>query len=141
MGEPADDLDTVHALTRMREAIMEAERTGDVTFFEAHIDDDAVIMPPDVPAREGKAACLSFIRDVLGSLLDQFERNLVCTSREIVVSGDLAFDRGQFVQTLRERASGDVIRERGHYLWVFARRGDTWKLSRSIWNGHDEPSA
>jgi ketosteroid isomerase-like protein len=128
----------VGQLTRLREAIIAAECQGDVPFFAATFDDDAVVLPPDAPAREGKAACLSFMRDVLGALLAQYDRELVCESAEIVIDGDLAFDRGGFTQTLRERETGDVIRERGHYLWVYARRAQEWKLARVIWNGGED---
>jgi ketosteroid isomerase-like protein len=129
------DRDTLNA---MREAIVAAECRGDLAFFIATLDDDAVVMPPDAPAHEGKAACLSFVRDVLQALLAQFERELVCESAEIVVDGGLAFDRGSFFQTLREKGSGLVVRERGHYLWLYVRRAEGWKLSRVIWNGGEE---
>ena len=129
------DLETLNA---MREAIVTAECRGDLSFFVATLDDDAVVMPPDAPAREGKAACLSFVRDVLQGLLAQFDRELVCESAEIVVDGSFAFDRGSFFQTLREKDSGLVVRERGHYLWLYARRPEGWKLSRVIWNGGEE---
>ena len=125
-------------LGRLREAIVAAECSGDLTTFAAALDDDAVVMPPDAPARQGKAACLAFMHDVLLTLLAQFERELVCESAEIVVEGDLAFDRGSFVQTLREKDSGLVVRERGHYLWLYVRRDAEWKLARVIWNGGEE---
>jgi ketosteroid isomerase-like protein len=130
--------DDARQLTRLRDAIVAAECSGDVAFFASVLDDDAVVLPPDAPAREGKAACLSFVRDVLRAMLSQFERELACESAEIVVDGSLAFDRGSFAQTLREKGTGDVIRERGHYLWVYVRRGTDWKLARVIWNGGPE---
>jgi ketosteroid isomerase-like protein len=129
------DRDTLHA---MRESIVAAECSGDLAFFITTLDDDAVVMPPDAPAREGKAACLSFVSDVLQAMLAQFDRELVCESAEIVVDGGFAFDRGSFFQTLREKDSGLVVRERGHYLWLYTRRAEGWKLSRVIWNGGEE---
>ena len=133
------DADVVQ-LTRLREATIAAECRGDLSHFAATLDDDAVVLPPDAPAREGKVACLSFMRDVLGALLAQYERELVCESAEIVIDGDLAFDRGSFAQTLRERDTGVVIRERGHYLWLYVRRAPEWKLARVIWNGGEDVS-
>ena len=132
---PSSDIE---ALQGLREAIVAAECSGDVSFFAATLDDDAVVMPPDAPAREGKTACLSFVREVLHSMLAQFDRELVCESAEIVVDGGFAFDRGSFFQTLREKDSGLVVRERGHYLWLYVRRTSGWKLSRVIWNGGEE---
>ena len=71
-------------------------------------------------------------------LLAQFHRELVCESAEIVIDGDLAFDRGSFAQSLREKETGMVLRERGHYLWLYVRRADGWKLARVIWNGGED---
>ncbi len=78
------------------------------------------------------------MRDVLGGLLAQFHRELVCDSAEIVIDGDLAFDRGSFSQSLREKETGMVVRERGHYLWLYVRRAEGWKLARVIWNGGED---
>jgi ketosteroid isomerase-like protein len=128
----------VGQLSRLREGIIAAECSGDLTFFAATLDDDAVVLPPDAPAREGKRACLTFMRDVLGRLLAQFHRELVCDSAEIVIDGDLAFDRGSFTQSLREKQTGTVVRERGHYLWLYVRRPAGWKLARVIWNGGED---
>jgi ketosteroid isomerase-like protein len=128
----------VGQLSRLREGIIAAECSGDLTFFAATLDDDAVVLPPDAPAREGKVACLTFMRDVLGSLLAQFHRELVCDSAEIVIDGDLAFDRGSFSQSLREKETGTVVRERGHYLWLYVRRAEGWRLARVIWNGGED---
>jgi hypothetical protein len=50
----------------------------------------------------------------------------------------MAFDRGTFFQTLRERGTGLVVRERGHYMWCYVRRAGGWKLARVIWNGGEE---
>ena len=60
------------------------------------------------------------------------------TTAEMVVDANFAFDRGSFFQTLREKDSGLVVRERGHYLWLYVRRSEGWKLSRVIWNGGEE---
>ena len=75
---PAD----IEALHAMREAIVSAECRGDLSFFVATLDDDAVVMPPDAPAREGKTACLSFVRDVLHSMLAQFDLGEPLASRQ-----------------------------------------------------------
>jgi ketosteroid isomerase-like protein len=136
MGE-ADTAD-IEQLHRIRAAIIAAECSGDLALFAEALDEDAVVMPPDAPAREGRAACLAFMRDVLEGLLAQFDRELTCESAEIVVEGALAFDRGSFAQVLREKDSSFVVRERGHYLWVYGRRGPDWKLARVIWNGGEE---
>jgi hypothetical protein len=60
------DADVVQ-LTRCAKATIAAECRGDLV--AATLDDDAVVLPPDAPAREGEGACLSFMRDVLGALL------------------------------------------------------------------------
>ena len=74
---PPADIEALHA---MREAIVSAECRGDLSFFVATLDDDAVVMPPDAPAREGKAACLAFVRDVLQGMLALFLARWLQTS-------------------------------------------------------------
>ena len=120
---------------RIRRKVSEAEDAGNPAYFEEILADDAVIMPPWIPAVEGKAACMEFVGSILDDIKQQFDRMVTYTSAEVVVAGDTAFDRGTFSQTLRERASGNVIEESAQYLWIYRRQpGGAWKIARIIWN-------
>lgn len=120
-----------------------AEMTGDARFFEGILADDVVIMPPGIAAIEGAPACLEFIRHVLQENAREFERRVMThVDAEVSVSGDVAFDRGSFSQTLTPLAGGDEIHEQGQYLRVYARAPDgSWRIARVIWNNLFPPEA
>jgi tRNA-Thr(GGU) m(6)t(6)A37 methyltransferase TsaA len=62
-----------------------------------------------------------------------YERQVTCDSAEVVTSGNLAFDRGRFAQTMTPRDGGVVESEEGHYLWIYRRdSGGRWWLVRII---------
>ena len=66
-------------------------------------------------------------------------RQLAVEMAKAEVSGDWAFERGTFCQTLISRASGDVSQEIGTYLRVYFHDGHrSWKVARIIWNMHGQ---
>lgn len=116
-----------------RARIIEAEQTGNPAFFQEMLADDAVIMAPGMPVLEGREACLEFVGQVLSTMTAMYEREVTCDSAEVVVSGNLAFDRGRFAQTLKPRDGGPIEREEGHYLWMYRRdANERWWLVRII---------
>lgn len=120
-------------LADFRARIVDAENTGKPEIFEELLADDAVILAPGMPPIEGREACLGFVREVLTGLHAMFERQVVCESAEVVVSGNLAFDRGRFEQTLTPRDGGFSQHEDGHYLWMYRRDATgRWWLVRII---------
>lgn len=130
---PGGNLPGMADFDEFRARIIDAEQTGNPAVFEELLSDDAVIMPPGMPAIEGREACLEFVREVLGHMNALYERRVICDSAEVVVSGNLAFDRGRFAQTLTPRDGGVVESEEGHYLWMYRRDADgRWWLARII---------
>ena len=97
--------------------------------------EDAVIMAPDQPVQEGKAACAAFLTDVIASLFEQFDRRIAYVSAEVRVIGEYAFDRGSFAFSIAPRSGGDTSRETGKYLFLYSRAADgSWKIARAIVN-------
>jgi uncharacterized damage-inducible protein DinB/ketosteroid isomerase-like protein len=129
----------------IRERFARAETTGDLSFFEALLADDAVIMPPGQSALEGKAACMEFIRGVIAEVNGEFDREIELTSAEVEVHGDWALDRGTFSQRLVRKEDGSELREAGKYFWLYRRMAGTWKLGRIVgnydWREEDEEAA
>jgi ketosteroid isomerase-like protein len=89
-------------------------------------------MTPSAPVQEGKPACSAFPREVLPSLLREFERHIDYTSAEVRVLGDAAYDRGTFAFSVVQRADGWSETSTRKYLWLYARSDGTWKLTRVI---------
>jgi ketosteroid isomerase-like protein len=100
--------------------------------------EDAVIMVPNQPVQEGRAACARFVEDVMAGLLEQFDRRIVYVSAEVRVIGDCGFDRGSFTFTVAPRSGGTTSRETGKYLFLYSRAVDgSWKIARAIVNVDD----
>jgi uncharacterized protein (TIGR02246 family) len=118
-----------------------AENTGSSSEIAGMLAEDAVIMVPNQPVQEGRAACATFVADVLVGLLKEFDRRIVYTSAEVRVIGDWGLDRGSFTFTVVPRSGGDRLRETGKYLFLYSRASDgSWKIARAIVNldDHDD---
>jgi uncharacterized protein (TIGR02246 family) len=120
------------AIDDVRRLLQAAENAGDADAAAALMTDDVVVMVPDFEAQEGKAACVAFLRDVLGWLFEHFERRITYTSAEVSVIGGIAFDRGTFTFTTTPRAGGTTTETTGKYLWLLRRIDGEWKVARMI---------
>ena len=130
----ADVREIAHILRR----IEVAENTGNFSEIADMLAEDAVIMVPNQPVQEGKAACARFVENVMASLLDQFDRRIVYVSAEVRVIGDCGFDRGSFTFTVAPRSGGTTSRETGKYLFLYSRAVDgSWKIACAIVNLDD----
>jgi ketosteroid isomerase-like protein len=126
-------------LTAVRQALEAAENAGDADAAAAHFTDDIVLMVPDFPVQEGKAACLEFLRDLMGWLLAQYDRHITYVSAEAAIAGDMAFDRGTFSFTVTPRSGGEPTHVTGKYLWLLARTASQpWRVARLIVCRDDE---
>ena len=118
-----------------------AENTGNSSDIADMLTEDAVIMVPNQPVQEGRAACARFVANVMAGLLKQFDRRIVYVSAEVRVIGDCGFDRGSFTFTVAPRSGGETLREAGKYLFLYSRAANgSWKIARAIVNldDHDD---
>jgi ketosteroid isomerase-like protein len=131
--------DDIDAIRQLAAAMAQAEVSGDAEFLRGTLSTDIVIMPPGILPIEGIEACTEWMRGVLESVQREFEVDLTYSTAEITVSGDWAFERGTYCQTLTSRADGGVSQEIGTYLRVyFNDGGGSWKVARIIWNMHGQ---
>ena len=130
----ADVREIEHILRR----IEVAENTAKSSEIVDMLAEDAVIMVPNQPVQEGRAACARFVEDVMAGRLGQFDRHIVYVSAEVRVISDCGFDRGSFTLTLAPRSGGKASRETGKYLFLYSRAVDgSWKIARAIVNLDD----
>ena len=128
----------------IREALQAAENAGDAESVISLLADDAVLMVPDFPVQQGQEACAAFLRDVMPSLHEEFERRASYSSDEVCETGDTAIDRGTFVIDVIPRAGGEPSQITGKYLWMLKRSGSGWKVSHMVvsrdeaWEGTPE---
>jgi ketosteroid isomerase-like protein len=132
----------VVALAAIRLALEAAENAGDADAAAAFLADDAVLMVPDFPVQEGRAACTDFMRDIMGWLFERFDRRIAYVSAEVVVIGDMAFDRGTFSFTVSPRSGGDTTQATGKYFWLLRRTDEQpWRIARLIVSRDQEDEA
>jgi uncharacterized protein (TIGR02246 family) len=111
-------------------AIIAADNEGDVEKVARLYAPDAVLMPPGGEPVEGLAA----IRAHYGSLFSRFSLRASLDSRETVVSGDWAFDRGTTDVVSTSKQTGETTEAHDKYLMVLRREEDGWRIARLIWN-------
>jgi uncharacterized protein (TIGR02246 family) len=128
----------VRAIEDILRRIETAENTGNSSEIADMLAEDAVIMVPNQPVQEGRAACARFVSDVMAGLLEQFDRRIVYVSAEVRVIGEYGFDRGSFTFTVTPRSGGETSRDTGKYLFLYSRAVDgSWKIARAIVNLDD----
>lgn len=114
-------------LERIRENWRSAAERDDAGAVAALYADDAIFVGTETPEVRGRAA----IQERFG---EQFPVSTVSRieSRDLTVSGDMAYDYGEFTQQVTPpNAPGQTIN--GHYLVVLRRQNDgSWKIVRHI---------
>ena len=108
----------------------EAFNAGDLERLVSFYAEDAVDMPPGVPALEG----IDAITSDLQYILDEFEAHHETSIVDIKIGGDLALERANYIMTLTPKAGGDNITEIGKHIVVRQRVGDKWMVLWEIWN-------
>lgn len=118
-------------LDALRDRFIAADRAGDAEAMGQLLTDDVVVLHPYCGVFEGRAAAVGFMRQVLAEVHDQFDKRSSYWRIELIVSDDLAIERGRFAQDLTAKDGGEPHRDEGMYLWVYLRSADKhWKLAR-----------
>ncbi len=91
---------------------------------------DAVFLQPSGERVTGRAA----IRDLWKHIMDTFTSDITLHSIATEHSGDLAYDSGDYRETLVKVSDGIKIDVQGNYLMVFKRQSDgTWLIAEQMW--------
>ena len=134
------DSAAVHqAITAANARFIEAFKRADPATLSANYTDDAVLMPPNMPAWEGRAG----ISQGFTSFLAQFSLvDARLDTKDVILSSDYAIERGTYSWTLHPKTgTGADIVDTGKYLTVWERQeGGSWKIIRDI-NNADRPGA
>ena len=114
----------------------DAFNAGDLSRIMELYTEEAVDMPPNLPALEGKAA----IESDLQYILEEFDAHHQTSIVDIKIGGDLAIERANYTMTLTPKAGGEPVTEVGKHIVVRQKVGDEWKIAWEIWSS-DEPPA
>ena len=94
--------------------------------------DDVIIMPPNEPVLNGKAAVRTWYEQLVKQMRTS---SLNVTHRELLVGGDYATEIAEFEWNLMPVTGGSAVTDRGSYMQVWHRQPDgRWLFSREVWN-------
>ena len=110
---------------------------------EKHLDQlvalyapDAVFLSSDVGRVSGREA----IRELCRNVMATFTSDITFHSIKTENSGNLAYDSGEFSETLLKLDDGNKTEDHGNYLMVFKRQPDgNWLITQQMWVGPPLP--
>ena len=140
MGPTGPPPESVVGLDRLRADWTAAYETGDAEAMVELYVENAVRMPYDAPAVEGREAIVAAYRASFAGRRLFPEIDLVALDVEVL--GDTAIERGSYHEVLTSRDGATRIVENGKYVSV-ARRGadDRWRYAISIFNRDAAPGS
>ena len=98
---------------------------------------DAVFLQPTGDRIEGIEAIRELYKKVVGT----FDSDLQIKSRNLEVSAELAFDSGEYEESLTDRATAQKQHFRGQYVMVFRLSSDGhWKIIQHVWTVVPNPA-
>lgn len=119
---------TDEAVDALYAAWADAFRRKDVDAVLDLLTPDYVLLRPGAPPMTADA-----IRPGLVAAFASFDIVMTFEREERIVSGDLAFEQGWDVQTVRPRAGGDAREQRQHVALLLRRDTDgSWRFSRGM---------
>lgn len=131
----AADVAAIRALLAEYDALANA---GDAAALAELYAEDVIHMPPDAASHVGRGAVLAAMEEMFGANTLQ----LTSVADEIEVTGDLAFVRITWDETIAPKAGGDTEQMHGNWLVILKRQADgSWKLWRDMWSYFERPEA
>lgn len=103
----------------------------------ARYTEDAVFYNPDGSSAAGKAQ----IRALFDKVMRTWDSALQFHSQATAISGTIAYDSGDYEETLTPRDGGAPLHPRGSYLMVLRRGADgRWRIERQMWTVQPAPA-
>ncbi|NJR52870.1 MAG: DUF4440 domain-containing protein [Leptolyngbyaceae cyanobacterium CSU_1_3] len=113
----------IEAINAARTARSTAIANRDAAAAAAVATEDGVILPPNLPPRQGQAALREWFANFPST-------SVTFTSIEIDGAEGIAYDRGTYEATSKE---GTVTP--GKYLWIWRKQGDgSWRVAIAMWS-------
>ncbi|TET46662.1 DUF4440 domain-containing protein [candidate division TA06 bacterium] len=120
------------ALDQARKEVDAAWLSEDVDVIIANSADDMILMPPNVERKTGKEEIRSFLQ----GFFDHFTMTeLKTVEREVIVSGDWAFESSSYEWVIVPEGGGEGISDQVNFIGIWQRQSDgAWREVRAIWN-------
>jgi ketosteroid isomerase-like protein len=125
--------DTVAVKAKIEAADRASEQAtlkGDAAAAASYYDENAVILPPNMPMVKGKADIEKTMRGWMQSGMKMKE--FASTTISVEGAGDFAVELGRYFQTFE--MGGKVIADSGKFVAVWRKQVDgSWKVAYDIW--------
>jgi ketosteroid isomerase-like protein len=93
---------------------------------------EAAFLQPNGERITGTAA----LRKLFQNIMATFDSDLTLHSLSLETSADLAYDSGEFVETLTNIATKAKISSKGSYVIIYKREdGGAWQIVQHVWTG------
>ena len=119
-------------LAKIREEWVHDLHTKQLEPILKFYEPDAAFLQPNGDRITGSAALRSLFQNIMAS----FTSDLTLHSRNLEASGDLAYDSGDFEESLTNLATGAKIASKGSYVVIYKRQPNgSWKIIQHVWTG------
>jgi ketosteroid isomerase-like protein len=123
---------TLVTLAKIRETWVQDLRSKQLEPILKFYASDAAFLQPTGERITGSAALRSLFQTVMAT----FDSDLTLHSQNVEISGDLAYDSGDFQETITTIATGAKITTKGSYVMIFKRQPNgTWQIVQHVWTG------
>ena len=132
----APQASTVVTLGKIREAWVQNLRSKQLEPILKFYAPDAVFLQPTGERITGSAALRSLFQNIMAT----FNSDLILHSQNLETSGHLAYDSGDFEETLTAIATGAKITSKGSYIIIFKHQPNgSWQIVQQVWTGTPPP--
>jgi ketosteroid isomerase-like protein len=127
---------TIVTLAKIREAWVQDLRTKQLEPILKFYSPDAVFLQPTGERITGSAA----LRTLFQTVMATFHSDLTLHNQNLEISCDLAYDSGDFQETLTTIATGAKITDKGSYIIIFKHEPNgSWQIVQHVWTGAPPP--
>jgi ketosteroid isomerase-like protein len=127
---------TIADLAKTREAWVQDLRTKQLEPILKLYAADAVFLQPTGERITGSAG----LRNLFQTIMATFNSDLTLHSQNLEASGDLAYDSGDYQESLTTIATGAKITSKGSYIIIFRRQPNgSWQIVQHVWTGAPPP--
>tara|TARA_B100001113_G_scaffold240365_1_gene197657 strand:+ start:308 stop:766 length:459 start_codon:yes stop_codon:yes gene_type:complete len=129
---PSADYDSnILEIKKVNQKYLEFYNLGNYEGVASLHTEDAVVMPPNVPARIGKDQIMSAIKEEV----DMGFTDLKFIENDIKIFGNLAYDEGSYSLNVKSEKGEVIDNDSGKYLVVWEKQNDgRWLMKKDIWN-------
>ena len=136
MAVPSSSSETSRRVAKVRDSWLAAFKSKDIGAAVGFYASDAAFLQPN----GDRIAGIEAIRELYQKVVGTFDTDLMLRSRNLEASADLAYDSGEYEETLTNRATGQKQHFRGQYVMIFRLSSNGhWRIIQHAWTVAPNP--